>query len=150
MTRQLLRYQINMDIIRNLSRLSTCDRAHVGALLFDPKTKHILSTGYNGSLPGHPHCDDIGHLISEGHCVRTVHAEINCLMNSHENLRGMIMFVTHFPCVNCTKQIIASGVSRVVYDEAYRVSEEAKQLFISSNIIFESWENVQNELRSQS
>lgn len=52
---------------------ATCDRRHVGAVFVRDKT--ILSTGYNGSLPGQPHCDDAGHIMEDGHCVRVSHAE---------------------------------------------------------------------------
>ena len=57
-----------MDVALTIASRSTCDRAHVGAALV--KGKHIIATGYNGSIAGFPHCDDVGHLMVEGHCVR--------------------------------------------------------------------------------
>ncbi len=62
-----------MKIAEDVALRSTCDRAMVGAVLV--REKHIISTGYNGSPAGLEHCDDIGHLMVDGHCVRTVHAE---------------------------------------------------------------------------
>ena len=62
-----------MDITFQVAKRSTCDRARVGAVIV--KDKRILTTGYNGSPAGLPHCDEIGHLMVDGHCVRTLHAE---------------------------------------------------------------------------
>ena len=61
-----------MNIAREVATRSTCDRKHVGAVIVRDKT--ILSTGYNGSIKGLPHCDEAGHEMVEGHCVRTTHA----------------------------------------------------------------------------
>ena len=66
-----------MNIARVVSTRSTCDRKHVGAVIVRDKT--ILSTGYNGSIRGLPHCDEVGHLMEDGHCVRTIHAEANAI-----------------------------------------------------------------------
>ena len=62
-----------MNIARVVATRATCDRKHVGAVLVRDKT--ILATGYNGSARGLEHCDDAGHMMEDGHCVRTVHAE---------------------------------------------------------------------------
>ena len=56
-----------MNIAKEAAKRSTCDRKHVGAVIVRDKT--ILSTGYNGSIRGMPHCDDVGHLMDNGHCV---------------------------------------------------------------------------------
>ena len=66
-----------MAIAEQVASRSTCDRKHIGAVIVRDKT--ILSTGYNGSLRGSPHCDEAGHDIENGHCVRTVHAEANAV-----------------------------------------------------------------------
>ena len=62
-----------MAIAREVATRSTCDRKHVGAVIV--RDKLILATGYNGSVRGLAHCDDEGHLLEDGHCVRTIHAE---------------------------------------------------------------------------
>lgn len=62
-----------------IAQRSTCDRALVGSVLV--KDKRILSTGYNGSVSGQPHCDDVGHQLVDGHCVRTIHSEMNSLIS---------------------------------------------------------------------
>ena len=65
-----------MDIAKQVATRSTCDRKHVGSVIVRDKT--ILSTGYNGSIRGMPHCDDAGHMMEDGHCVATIHAEAGC------------------------------------------------------------------------
>jgi dCMP deaminase len=105
---------------------STCDRAHVGAVLV--RDKRILTTGFNGSPAGLPHCDTDGHLMVEGHCVRTIHAETNAIIQAAlhgVSTRGATCYVTHFPCINCTKTLINAGVERIVYLTAYRPDENA-------------------------
>ena len=70
-----------MNIARQVSTRATCDRKQVGAVIVRDKT--ILSTGYNGSIRGMPHCDDVGHELKkiEGRdsCIRTLHAESNAI-----------------------------------------------------------------------
>ena len=55
-----------MDIARVVASRSTCDRKHVGALLV--RDRMILSTGYNGSIRGMPHCDEVGHAMKSLVC----------------------------------------------------------------------------------
>ena len=61
-----------MNIARTVATRATCDRKFVGAVLV--RDRIILATGYNGSIRGLPHCDEDGHLMEDGHCIRTVHA----------------------------------------------------------------------------
>ena len=69
-----------MKIANAVSERSTCDRAQVGCVLV--LEKRILTTGFNGSPTGQPHCDEVGHLMVEGHCVRTIHAETNAIIQA--------------------------------------------------------------------
>jgi dCMP deaminase len=99
---------------------STCDRAHVGAVVV--RDRRILTTGYNGAPAGLPHCDEIGHLIIDGHCVRTLHAEQNAIIQAAlhgVSIAGSTIYVTHQPCLNCAKMIINAGIRRVVYAGNY-------------------------------
>lgn len=110
-----------MGIARQVSTRSTCDRKHVGALIV--KRRMILATGYNGSIAGLDHCDDVGHLIENGHCVRTVHAEANAIVQaarSGTSLEGAEIYVTASPCFGCFKLIANAGIRRVVFGEFYR------------------------------
>src|SRR5690606_21611479 len=72
-----------MNLARVVSSRATCDRKHVGAVIVRDRT--VLSTGYNGSLRGLPHCDEEGHMMENGHCVATVHAEANAIIQAAKN-----------------------------------------------------------------
>ena len=110
-----------MGIAEHVATRATCDRKHVGAVIV--KGKEILATGYNGSMPGAPHCDDAGHLMIAGHCVRTVHAEINAIAQAAKHgcqISGADIYVTAHPCWNCFKVIVNSGIKNIFYKEEYR------------------------------
>ncbi|QQS35929.1 MAG: cytidine/deoxycytidylate deaminase family protein [Ignavibacteriales bacterium] len=97
------------------SERSTCPRMHCGCVLV--KDRFVLATGYNGSIPGLPHCEDVGCLIVENHCVRTNHAEINALVQAaiHGiNIKGSTAYITNMSCTTCAKALIAAGIMRVV------------------------------------
>lgn len=111
-----------LGIAFEVSKRATCDRLHVGCVLVD-SDKSILATGYNGSVRGLPHCDDAGHDMDEGHCVRTVHAEANAIVQAASRgarTQGAIAYVTNRPCWPCTKLLINAGVVNIFYAEAYR------------------------------
>ena len=110
-----------MNIARQAATRSTCDRKHVGAVIVRDKT--ILSTGYNGSIRGLPHCDDVGHLMEGGHCVGTVHAEANAILQAAKNgvgIDGAELYTTASPCWNCFKLIANAGIRTIYYGEFYR------------------------------
>ncbi len=110
-----------MNIARQVATRATCDRKQVGAVIVRDKT--ILSTGYNGSIRGLPHCDEAGHLMEDGHCVRTVHAEANAICQAARNgvrLEGADIYTTASPCWGCFRLIANSSIRRIYYGEFYR------------------------------
>ena len=123
-----------MNIAREVATRSTCDRKHVGAVIVRDKT--ILSTGYNGSIKGLPHCDEAGHEMVQGHCVRTTHAEANAIVQAAKNgvkIDSAEIYVTASPCYNCFKLIANSGIKIIYYHEFYRddrILDRAKEVGI--------------------
>ena len=110
-----------MNIARVVASRSTCGRKNVGAVIV--RDKNILSTGYNGSIRGLPHCDEIGHDMVGGHCVRTVHAEANAIVQAARHgvrIEGAVIYVTASPCWECFKLIANAGIRRIYYGEFYR------------------------------
>lgn len=110
-----------MNIAREVATRSTCDRKFVGAVVV--RDRSILATGYNGSIKGLPHCDEEGHLMEEGHCVRTVHAEANAIVQAAKNgmrIDGADIYVTASPCWGCFRLIANAGIGRIVFGEFYR------------------------------
>jgi dCMP deaminase len=109
-----------MDIALDVSRRATCLRAQVGAIVV--KDKRILTTGYNGAPRGLPHCLDEGCEMVGGHCVRSLHAEQNAIIQAAQHgitLEGGTIYTTHQPCQTCAKMIINAGLLRVVYAGLY-------------------------------
>lgn len=112
--------QYFVDITLDVSKRSTCLRAQVGAIIV--KDKRILTTGYNGAPRGLPHCLEEGCEIVGGHCVRSLHAEQNAILQAAlygVPLEGGTIYTTHQPCVVCAKMIINAGLKRVVYSGLY-------------------------------
>ena len=107
-------------LAQDVSTRSTCDRLKVGAIFV--RDNRILCTGYNGSLPGRPHCSDAGCLIHENRCIRTVHAETNAICQAAQHgvsLADSWLYVTHLCCLNCYKIVLAAGCSRVYFGQYY-------------------------------
>jgi dCMP deaminase len=123
-----------MEIARVISTRATCDRKSVGAVLVRDRT--ILSTGYNGAIRGLPHCDEVGHMMENDHCVATVHAEANAIIQAAKNgvsIDNSTIYTTASPCWPCFKLIANAGIVRIVYGEFYRderIFEYAQKLYI--------------------
>lgn len=168
--------QYFMQMAVYASKRSTCDRLFVGAVIV--KDKVILSTGYNGSIRGMPHCSgpakyteceecgyifewtednadvmksmiwcsecdklgtlkvktSVGHMMINNGCQRTVHAEMNALVQAAKKgiaVDGATIYITHSPCWTCFKMIANAGIKEICYNKLYRddtvfsVAEEA-------------------------
>ena len=104
------------DIVQSTSRRSPCTRLNVGCLLI--KNNRIISQGYNGFLPGCPHIS----IVKNNHEQATIHAEQNALCDCAK--RGVsceesIAYITHYPCLTCTRLLLASGISEIKYIHDY-------------------------------
>jgi len=133
-------------IAQTVASRSTCDRALVGAVLV--REKRMLTTGFNGSPAGLHHCDEVGHLMVDGHCVRTIHAEANAIIQAAlhgVSTKGATCYVTHFPCLGCTKMLINAGIIQIVYDQAYRVDENAVAFLNAAGVKFYQRETKENQ-----
>jgi len=103
------------------SNRATCPRRRVGCVLVHEN--HVVSTGYNGAVRGQAHCVEIGCLMEDTHCIRTVHAEANAVALAAKHgarLQGAVAYITISPCFSCLKLLINAGITRVVYGEFYR------------------------------
>lgn len=112
-----------------LSLRSTCTRLAVGATIV--RDKRIIAGGYNGSVSGDVHCIDEGCYVVDGHCVRTIHAEMNAILQCAKfgvPTEGAEIYVTHFPCLQCTKMILQSGIKKIHYLKDYRNNDYALNL----------------------
>lgn len=147
-----------MDIVDVVSSRSTCDRGKPGCVF--TKNNHILTTGYAGSPPGLQHCSDVGHKfelhapvecdgfldprvddfrlpIRSIHCVRTIHAEQNAILQAAKNgisLEGSTVYVSMTPCRTCAMMLISVGVERVVCGKIYQKAQESINMFKQADI----------------
>lgn len=127
-------FMANAELI---SKRSTCDRAFVGAVLV--KNNRIIATGYNGGVSHTDNCNDVGHYIEEGHCIRTVHAEMNALIQCAKegiSTDDTEIFVTHFPCINCTKALLQAGIKKITYKTDYRPHLFAMELMEKKGVSY--------------
>ena len=121
-----------MNIAKVAATRSTCDRKHVGAVIVRDKT--ILSTGYNGSIRGMPHCDEAGHMMENDHCIATIHAEANAVLQAAKNgvmIDRAEVFISASPCWPCFKMLANAGIKKIFYGEFYRderIFDVAKKL----------------------
>ena len=119
-----------MAVARLVSLRATCSRLRTGAVLV--KEKRIVSTGYNGSPPGLAHCDDAGHLLEEGQCVRTIHGEHNVILQAASTggtpTKGSTLYTLYSPCIHCCKYVVAAGIERVVVGKVYRNADAIEYL----------------------
>lgn len=138
---RITRDQMFREFLITLSKRSTCLRGKVGALIV--QDGRIVSTGYNGSPRGMKHCLDIGCQIENGACVRTLHAETNAIAFAARygiKTDGATLYTSTSPCLNCSKLIINSGITEVVFLQEYR-KHEGTDLLIQAGIIVRKLKN---------
>lgn len=112
--REKLRDKVHWAITLLPSVLSSCNRLLISASA--EKDKRIVGLAYNGSLPGSPHCDDVGHYMIGGHCKRTRHAERNLKDNTdQQKLNGSHIRVPGTPCLDCLKELAGGHVKSIEY-----------------------------------
>lgn len=134
-----------LSLLEPLGKRGTCDRGRSGAVIVSPGNT-ILATGYVGAPPGQPHCDEVGHMMkiitdqdgnSSQHCVRTLHAEENAILQSAKDgikLEQATIYCKMVPCYNCAMRIVRVGIKRVVAQKRYHADKPSLQLFKSAGI----------------
>ncbi|MBN7275182.1 ComE operon protein 2 [Ligilactobacillus pobuzihii] len=118
-----------------LSTRSTCKRLSVGAILV--RDKRIIAGGYNGSVSGDVHCIDDDCYLVDGHCVRTIHAEMNAILQCAKfgvATDGSEIYVTDFPCLQCTKMLLQAGIQKIYYLRNYHNDPYAVSLLKRKNV----------------
>lgn len=113
------------EIVKVTAKRSPCERLKVGCLLVN--NNRIISQGYNGFLPGCPHKS----IVIDNHEQATVHAEQNTIADCAK--RGVscynsIAYITHYPCINCCKILLGSGIKKIYYLHNYKNDPIVKEL----------------------
>lgn len=121
-----------------LSLRSTCERLSVGAILV--RDKRVIAGGYNGAVSGDDHCIDVGCYIVDGHCLRTIHAEMNAVLQCSKfgiPTDGAEIYVTDFPCLQCTKSLLQAGIKKIYYMRNYHNDDYAIRLLKRKKVAVE-------------
>ncbi len=126
---------------------ATCNRGRSGCVIV--RDRRVISTGYVGSPPGLPHCDEVGHdmhlVINEDgtkskHCIRTIHAEQNAVMQAARfgvALEGATMYCKMVLCHVCAKMAITAGIKRVIAEKDYQASKRSKEMLKKAGVKLE-------------
>lgn len=121
-----------------LSLRSTCERLSVGAILV--RDKRVIAGGYNGAVSGDDHCIDVGCYVVDGHCLRTIHAEMNAVLQCSKFgilTDGAEIYVTDFPCLQCTKSLLQAGIKKIYYMRNYHNDDYAIRLLKRKKVAVE-------------
>jgi len=136
-----------IEVMEAIAKRATCDRGRSGCVI--AKDNRLLVTGYVGSPIGLPHCDEVGHLMKKvihedehisSHCVRTIHAEMNAILQAARNgiaIEGATLYCRMTPCRNCGMSIINAGIKRVVAQKHYHAGDESIEMFKQAGVVFE-------------
>ena len=112
------------ELIKITAKRSSCQKLHVGCMLV--KDNRIVAQGYNGFIAGCEHKS----CRRDGHEVATVHAEQNAITDcakrgvSCDNCKA---YITHYPCLNCAKLLLSSGIKEIIYLNDYNNDELVKE-----------------------
>ena len=133
-----------IEVLHALQKRASCDRGKTACIF--TKDNQILTTGYVGSPPGFPHCDEEGHLLKKmmdedgnikEHCVRTIHAEQNAICQAAKRgiaLNGSTVYVTMTPCRTCAMMLISIGVKKVIAEYKYHAGKDTEEMFKTAGI----------------
>jgi len=143
-----------LTVLEAVRQRSTCDRGKSGAIIV--KKGRIVTTGYAGAPVGMPHCDVVGHLmesrspfterrlppderrqLTSNHCIRTVHAELNAILQAARfgiPLEGTTIYCSMTPCYECAKAIVNVGIVKVIAVRPYQAQHRTIQLFRDKKI----------------
>ena len=130
--------------MHSLAKRATCGRGRTACVIV--KDNQIIVSGYVGSPPGLPHCDEVGHLMKQvvnedgsisDHCVRTIHAEQNAICQAAKrgvSIEGATLYCKLAPCRTCAMLLIACGIKRIVAEYKYHKGGEAEEMLTAAGV----------------
>lgn len=136
-----------LEVMHALAKRATCNRGRTACIVV--KDNQIIVSGYVGSPPGLPHCDEVGHLMKtlthedgsqSQHCMRTIHAEQNAICQAARrgvSIEGATMYCKLAPCRTCAMLLIAVGIKRVVAEYRYHAGGESEEMLKAAGVALE-------------
>ena len=145
-----------MELTETVAGWSSCyqENRHVGAVIV--QGKRVMTTGYNGAPAGIQSCVDRGECLrrklnipsgTRAEVCYAVHAEQNALIQAARmgvSVFGATMYVTHCPCIICSRLLINAGIVRVIYRHEYP-DDFSKELFREANVLVQKYEDLEKE-----
>jgi dCMP deaminase len=139
-----------LGLMEEVGKRATCNRGKSGCVIV--RDRRIVATGYVGTPPGFPHCDEAGHLMKQvmdedgtlrQHCVRTIHAEQNAICQAARYgipLDGAWLYCKMEPCRTCALLIVSVGIKRVVALRQYHAGQESREILRQAGVELETRE----------
>lgn len=136
-----------LEVMHSLAKRATCDRGRTACVIV--KDNQIIVSGYVGSPPGLPHCDEVGHLLKNlthedgtttTHCMRTIHAEQNAICQAAKrgvSIEGATIYCKLAPCRTCAMLLISAGIKRVVAEYKYHAGAESEAMLKQAGVLVE-------------
>lgn len=136
-----------LEVMHALAKRATCDRGRTACVIV--RDHQIIASGYVGSPPGLPHCDEVGHLMKQithddgtktSHCMRTIHAEQNAICQAAKrgvSVDGTTLYCKLAPCRTCAMLLISSGIKRIVAEFRYQAGGEAEEMLKQAGVSLE-------------
>ncbi len=133
-----------MKIAEIVKTRSACTRRQVGSVFVIDN--RIVSTGYNQAPSKVKHCNEVGCTMYDGHCIRSIHAELNGIFNATkagQSLENSHVYLTTFPCLRCLMALRNAGVTDIWYKEEYEYAEHEKGIRdeLLQNFSWHQWLN---------
>lgn len=123
--------QYFMSIVHIISNRSPSERLKVGSVIV--KNNRIITAGYNGFFSNTPHVS----IVRDNHEQNTIHAEQNAISDAAKrgvSIDNSTIYITHYPCINCCKFIISSGIKSIKYYSDYKNDELVPVLLLNAGI----------------
>lgn len=133
-----------IHLMMSVGERATCNRGKCGCVIV--KEKRIITTGYVGSPPGFPHCDEAGHELKrvidddgniKEHCVRTIHAEQNAICQAARYgipLEGATLYCKMEPCRVCAMLVVSAGIVKVVALNRYAAGADSRHILATAGV----------------
>ena len=149
MKARMSREEYYLEVLEAVRKRATCDRGMSGAIIV--KEGRVIATGYVGAPRGMPHCDEAGHIVEfrgvedreagklwkSKHCIRTIHAELNAILQAAYfgvSVKDTTMYCTMTPCFECAKTIVNVGIKEVIAMYPYQAQLSTTVLFDKAEI----------------